>query len=227
MRRSATPVTNVRIPYDLIGSVAGPHPYPSLVRDFQRVIGDKARAQMLEETGRLPDAVVACIGGGSNAMGAFTAFLDDPGVRLVGVEAGGLGLSSGKHGASLTQGRFGVLHGSASLVLQDDDGQIAEAHSVSAGLDYPGVGPELAFLKEGGRLEVRTATDDEALEAFVLLCRDEGILPALESSHALARAGEIAREVGSGGSVLVNLSGRGDKDLSHALAEIDKRKGTP
>jgi tryptophan synthase beta chain len=220
-------VTNVRTTYYLIGSVAGPHPYPSLVRDFQRVIGDEARAQMLEETGRLPDAVVACIGGGSNAMGAFTAFLDDPGVRLVGVEAGGLGLSSGKHGASLTQGRFGVLHGSASLVLQDDDGQIAEAHSVSAGLDYPGVGPELAFLKEGGRLEVRTATDDEALEAFVLLCRDEGILPALESSHALARAGEIAREVGSGGSVLVNLSGRGDKDLSHALAEIDKRKGTP
>jgi tryptophan synthase beta chain len=160
-------------------------------------------------------------------MGAFTAFLDDPGVRLVGVEAGGLGLSSGKHGASLTQGRFGVLHGSASLVLQDDDGQIAEAHSVSAGLDYPGVGPELAFLKESGRLEVRTATDDEALEAFVLLCRDEGILPALESSHALARAGEIAREVGSGGAVLVNLSGRGDKDLSHALAEIDKRRGTP
>ncbi len=220
-------VTNVRTTYYIIGTVAGPHPYPALVRDFQRVLGDEARAQLLQETGRLPDAVLACIGGGSNAMGAFTAFLGDAKVRLVGVEAGGLGLATGKHGASLTEGRYGVLHGNATLLLQDADGQIAEAHSVSAGLDYPGVGPELAALKESGRVEVRTATDDEALEAFRMLCREEGILPALESSHAVARAGELARELGKDKVLLVNLSGRGDKDLSHALSELEKRGVTP
>lgn len=216
-------VTHVAETFYVIGSVAGPHPYPTLVRDLQRIIGDEARAQMLERLGRLPDAVVACVGGGSNAMGAFTAFLGDPGVKLVAVEAGGHGLESGKHGASLTAGRFGVLHGSASSVLQTGDGQIAEAHSVSAGLDYPGVGPELAHLRDQGRLDVRSATDEEALQAFLLLCRCEGILPALESSHALARARDVARELGTGKLVLVNLSGRGDKDLTHALGELEAR----
>lgn len=217
-------VTHVRDTFYVIGSVAGPHPYPAMVRDLQRVLGDEARAQMQERIGRLPDAVLACVGGGSNAMGAFTAFVQDRTVRLIAVEAGGLGLASGKHGASLTEGRFGVLHGSASSILQTADGQIVEAHSISAGLDYPGVGPELAYLRDQGRLEVRTATDDEALDAFQRLCRLEGILPALESSHALARAGDVARELGPGKVLLVNLSGRGDKDLSHALAELDARK---
>ena len=216
-------VTNVETTFYVIGSVAGPHPYPSLVRDLQRVIGDEARAQWTERLGGLPDAIVACVGGGSNAMGAFTAFLGDPSVRLVAVEAGGEGLSTGKHGASLTAGKFGVLHGSASSVLQTDDGQVAEAHSVSAGLDYPGVGPELAYLRDTGRLDVRTATDDEALAAFQECCRLEGILPALETAHALARARDVARELGRGRRLLVNLSGRGDKDLLHALAEIEKR----
>ncbi len=216
-------VTNVETTFYVIGSVAGPHPYPSMVRDLQRVIGDEARAQWAERHGGLPDAVVACVGGGSNAMGAFTAFLADPSVRLVAVEAGGEGLASGKHGASLTAGRFGVLHGSASSVLQTDDGQVAEAHSVSAGLDYPGVGPELAHLRDTGRLDVRTATDDEALRAFQEICRLEGILPALETAHALARARDVARELGPGKRLLVNLSGRGDKDLVHALAEIERR----
>jgi len=216
-------VTNVETTFYVIGSVAGPHPYPSLVRDLQRVIGDEARAQWTERLGGLPDAVVACVGGGSNAMGAFTAFLGDPGVRLVAVEAGGEGLATGKHGASLTAGRFGVLHGSASSVLQTDDGQVAEAHSVSAGLDYPGVGPELAQLRDTGRLDVRTATDDEALGALQETCRLEGILPALETAHALARARDVARELGRGKRLLVNLSGRGDKDLVHALAEIERR----
>jgi tryptophan synthase beta chain len=216
-------VTHVETTFYVIGSVAGPHPYPSMVRDLQRVIGDEARAQWTERLGGLPDAVVACVGGGSNAMGAFTAFLGDPSVRLVAVEAGGEGLGTGKHGASLTAGRFGVLHGSASSVLQTDDGQVAEAHSVSAGLDYPGVGPELAWLRDGGRLDVRTATDGEALQAFQDCCRLEGILPALETAHALARAAEVARELGRGKRLLVNLSGRGDKDLVHALAEIERR----
>ena len=216
-------VTNVETTFYVIGSVAGPHPYPSLVRDLQRIIGDEARAQWAERLGGLPDAVVACVGGGSNAMGAFTAFLAEPSVRLVAVEAGGEGLATGRHGASLTAGRFGVLHGSASSVLQNDDGQVAEAHSVSAGLDYPGVGPELAALRDAGRLDVRTATDDEALAAFQQLCRLEGILPALESAHALARARDVARELGKGKRLLVNLSGRGDKDLVHALGEIEKR----
>jgi tryptophan synthase beta chain len=217
-------VTNVRTTFYVIGSVAGPHPYPSLVRDLQRVIGEEARAQCLERLGGLPDAVVACVGGGSNAMGAFTAFLDDRSVRLVAVEAGGEGLASGRHGASLTAGSFGILHGSASSILQTVDGQVAEAHSVSAGLDYPGVGPELALLRDTGRLDVRTATDDEALQAFQDLCRLEGILPALETAHALARARDVSRELGRGRKILVNLSGRGDKDLVHALAELDRRR---
>jgi tryptophan synthase beta chain len=216
-------VTNVETTFYVIGSVAGPHPYPSLVRDLQRIIGDEARAQWTERLGRPPDAVIACVGGGSNAMGIFTAFLGEPSVRLVAVEAGGEGVATGKHGASLTAGKFGVLHGSASSVLQTDDGQVAEAHSVSAGLDYPGVGPELAQLRDTGRLEVRTATDDEALAALQECCRLEGILPALETAHALARARELARELGRGGRLLVNLSGRGDKDLLHVLAEIDRR----
>ncbi len=216
-------VTHVRDTFYVIGSVAGPHPYPTLVRELQRVIGDEARAQCLDRFGALPDAVVACVGGGSNALGAFTAFLPDPSVRLVAVEAGGEGLASGKHGASLSAGSFGVLHGSASSVLQTADGQVAEAHSVSAGLDYPGVGPELAYLRDTGRLDVRTATDAEALEAFQALCTLEGILPALETSHALARARDVAQQLGPGKRLLVNLSGRGDKDLAHALAEIARR----
>ncbi len=217
-------VTHVRDTFYVIGSVAGPHPYPTLVRELQRVIGEEARAQCLQRFDALPDAVVACVGGGSNALGVFTAFLPDTAVRLVAVEAGGEGLATGKHGASLSAGRFGVLHGSASSVLQTDDGQVAEAHSVSAGLDYPGVGPELAYLRDVGRLDVRTATDDEALEAFQECCALEGILPALETSHALARARDVARELGTGKRVLVNLSGRGDKDLGHALAEIARRR---
>jgi tryptophan synthase beta chain len=216
-------VTHVETTFYVIGSVAGPHPYPSMVRDLQRVIGEEARAQWTERLGGLPDAVVACVGGGSNAMGAFSAFLGDPSVRLVAVEAGGEGLGTGKHGASLTAGRFGVLHGSASSVLQTDDGQVAEAHSVSAGLDYPGVGPELAHLRDSGRLDVRTATDDEALAGLIDCCRLEGILPALETAHALARARDVARELGRGKRLLVNLSGRGDKDLLHVLAELEKR----
>ncbi len=208
-------VTHVRDTHYIIGSVAGPHPYPALVRDFQAVIGAEARAQVQELAGRLPDAVVACVGGGSNAMGIFSAFLSDPGVRLVGVEAAGLGLASGKHGASLARGRPGVLHGSRSYVLQTDEGQIAEAHSISAGLDYPGVGPELAYLKDEGRLTVRHATDAEALEALQYLARTEGIIPALESAHAVAAAVEIARELGPEGLLVLNVSGRGDKDVEH------------
>ena len=215
-------VTHVRTTFYVIGSVAGPHPYPSLVRDLQAVIGEEARAQCLERWGALPDAVVACVGGGSNAMGIFTAFLADA-VRLVAVEAGGEGLATGRHGASLTAGRFGVLHGSASSVLQTDDGQVQEAHSISAGLDYPGVGPELAQLRDAGRLDIRTATDDEALDALRACCRLEGILPALETAHALARTADVARELGPGRRVLVNVSGRGDKDLTHVLSELARR----
>jgi tryptophan synthase beta chain len=217
-------VTHVEDTFYVIGSVAGPHPYPTLVRELQRVIGDEAKAQCLQRFGALPDAVVACVGGGSNALGAFSAFVAETQVRLVAVEAGGEGLGTGKHGASLTAGSFGVLHGSASSVLQTADGQVSEAHSVSAGLDYPGVGPELAHLRDVGRLDVRTATDGEALDAFQELCRLEGILPALETSHALARARDVARELGRGKRLLVNLSGRGDKDLAHALAEIARRR---
>jgi tryptophan synthase beta chain len=206
---------HVRDTFYVFGTVAGPHPYPSLVRDFQRVIGDEARRQILEREGRLPDAVIACVGGGSNALGIFTAFIADSAVRLIGVEAGGLGLSSGKHGATLTQGTPGCLHGSLSYVLQDEHGQIEEAHSISAGLDYPGVGPEHSFLKDSGRAEYASATDQQALDAFRWLARSEGILPALESSHALAHARVVARELGGNGVMIVNLSGRGDKDLAH------------
>ncbi len=209
-------VTHVEDTFYVIGSVAGPHPYPLMVRDFQRVIGDEARAQCLERLGRLPDAVVACIGGGSNAMGIFAAFRDDP-VDLVAVEAAGEGLATGRHAAAIAGGRVGVLHGQKSYLLQSDDGQVAEAHSVSAGLDYPGVGPEVSWLAEQGRVRVLSATDAEALEAFHRLARTEGILPALESAHALARVADVARALPADGAVVVNLSGRGDKDLATVL----------
>ena len=211
-------VSQVEDTYYVIGSAAGPHPYPTIVRDFQAVIGREIRTQSLVAFGKLPDAIIACIGGGSNAIGALHPFLEDKSVRLVGVEAGGHGLDSGQHGASLTLGTEGVLHGSRSLVLQDEHGQIIEAHSISAGLDYPGVGPELAHMAKTGRMEVRTATDNEALEAFYLVCRNEGILPALESSHAFARAGELARELGKGKHLVINCSGRGDKDVATIAA---------
>jgi tryptophan synthase beta chain len=211
-------VSQVQDTYYVIGSAAGPHPYPTIVRDFQSVIGREIRTQSIVAFGRLPDAIIACIGGGSNAIGALHPFLEDKSVRLVGVEAGGHGLDSGQHGASLTLGTEGVLHGSRSLVLQDEHGQIIEAHSISAGLDYPGVGPELAHMAKTGRMEVRTATDNEALEAFYLVSRSEGILPALESSHAFARAGELARELGKGKYLVINCSGRGDKDVATIAA---------
>jgi tryptophan synthase beta chain len=206
-------VSNPDDTFYIIGTVAGPHPYPAMVRDFQSVIGREARAQMLEREGRLPDALVACVGGGSNAIGLFHPFLEDEGVKLYGVEAAGHGVDTGMHAAALTGGRPGVLHGNRTYLLQDDDGQIIDAHSISAGLDYPGVGPEHAFLKDAGRATYLSATDQEALEAFQLCARLEGILPALEPSHALARVGEIARDVGRDGIVLMNLCGRGDKDI--------------
>jgi tryptophan synthase beta chain len=202
----------------MIGSAAGPHPYPYLVRELQAVIGQEARRQMLARTGRLPDAVVACVGGGSNAIGLFHPFREDP-VRLVGVEAGGDGAA--RHARSLGGGRVSVLHGSRSYVLCDDDGQVQETHSISAGLDYPGVGPEHAHLKESGRAEYVPESDEDALTAFHRLCRLEGIIPALESSHALARAERVAREIGPGGVVLVGLSGRGDKDLEAILERLE------
>jgi tryptophan synthase beta chain len=216
-------VTNVADTHYIIGSVAGPHPYPALVRDFQAVIGDEARAQVLQLCGRLPDAVVACVGGGSNAMGIFSAFLPDRPVRLVGVEAAGHGLETGRHGAALAKGRPGVLHGSRSYLLQDDDGQIVEAHSISAGLDYPGVGPELSWLKDQGRIELRQATDDEALDALRYLARTEGIIPALETAHAVAAARDLARELGPKGLLVVNVSGRGDKDVQQLRAATEQR----
>ncbi|OJH33585.1 tryptophan synthase subunit beta [Cystobacter ferrugineus] len=211
-------VAQIEDTHYVIGSAAGPHPYPTIVRDFQSVIGKEVRTQSLVAFGQLPDAIIACIGGGSNAIGILHPFIGDKNVRLVGVEAGGHGLDSGQHGASLTLGTEGVLHGSRSLVLQDEHGQIMEAHSISAGLDYPGVGPELAHLAKTGRVEVRTATDDEALKAFYEVCRTEGILPALESSHAFARAGELARELGKGKYLVINCSGRGDKDVATIAA---------
>ena len=206
-------VGNVEDTYYIIGTAAGPHPYPAMVRDFQSVSGTEARAQILEMEGRLPDAVVACIGGGSNAIGLFHPFLADEGVRLIGVEAAGHGLNTHKHAASLSGGRPGVLHGNRTYLLQDDDGQIIDAHSISAGLDYPGIGPEHAWLHDVGRAQYVSATDEEALEAFQLCSKLEGIIPALEPAHALARVGEIARSVGKGGIVMMNLCGRGDKDL--------------
>jgi tryptophan synthase beta chain len=206
-------VSNPADTFYIIGTVAGPHPYPMLVRDFQAVIGRETRAQVLEREGRLPDALVACIGGGSNAIGLFHPFLEDESVKIYGVEAAGHGVETGLHAAALTGGRPGVLHGNRTYLLQNDDGQIIDAHSISAGLDYPGVGPEHAWLKDTKRATYLSATDAEALEAFQLCARLEGILPALEPSHALARVGEIAREVGKGGIVVMNLCGRGDKDI--------------
>ena len=211
-------VTNVRTTYYLLGSAIGPHPYPAMVRDFQTVIGREAREQSLALLGRLPDVVVACVGGGSNAIGIFSAFVDDANVKLVGVEAGGEGISSGKHAASIVGGTVGVLHGSRTLVLQDDQGQIRETHSVSAGLDYPGVGPEHAALGRSGRVRYVARTDSEALAAFALLSRSEGIIPALEPAHAIAELSSIAKE-GAGQNVLVCLSGRGDKDLDIVMRE--------
>jgi len=210
-------VTNVADTFYIIGTVAGPHPYPLMVRDFNAIVGREARAQLLDQYGRLPDVLTACVGGGSNAMGLFHAFLNDRDVRIVGAEAAGEGIATGHHAASLAAGRPGVLHGNRTYVLCDDDGQITETHSISAGLDYPGVGPEHAFLKDAGRAEYVGVTDDEALEAFHLLCRTEGILPALESSHAVAQAIKLAREYPKDGIVLCNLSGRGDKDV-HTIA---------
>jgi tryptophan synthase beta chain len=214
-------VTNVETTNYVFGTVAGPHPFPAMVRDFQRVIGDEAREQVLEREGRLPDAVLACVGGGSNAIGIFTAFVPDEGVRLVGFEAGGDGVDTGRHAATITGGSPGVLHGARSYLLQDDNGQTIESHSISAGLDYPGVGPEHSYLHDIGRAEYRAVTDAEAMEAFALLCRTEGIIPAIESAHALAGAMVLGRELrGRVGDrqalLLVNLSGRGDKDVETA-----------
>ena len=213
--------TEVADTFYVIGSVAGPHPYPVMVREFQKIIGTEARAQMLEQTGRLPDMLVACVGGGSNAMGLFYPFMDDP-VEMTGVEAEGLGLKSGKHAATLGQGSIGVLHGAKSYVLQDGDGQINEAHSISAGLDYPGVGPEHALLKDLKRAVYVSITDQQALDAFQVLCRLEGIIPALESAHALAYAMQAACKLGHDRMILVNLSGRGDKDLDMVLPLLTK-----
>ncbi|NJC88178.1 MAG: tryptophan synthase subunit beta [Desulfuromonas sp.] len=210
-------VTHVRDTFYVIGTVAGPHPYPMLVRDFQAVIGREARAQFLEAEGRLPELLLACIGGGSNAMGLFHPFLKDTGVRMMGVEAAGLGIATGKHAASIGSGSVGVLHGNKTYLLQDENGQIAHAHSISAGLDYPGVGPEHAWLKETGRAEYVSITDDEALQAFRLLTELEGIMPALESAHAVAQALKTAAQMGRDQAILVCLSGRGDKDI-HTVA---------
>jgi tryptophan synthase beta chain len=209
-------VTNVESTHYLIGTVAGPSPFPRMVRDFQRVIGDEARGQVLALTGRLPDAVAACVGGGSNAIGIFTAFLDDPAVRLFGFEAGGDGVETGRHASSITGGAPGVLHGARSYLLQDEMGQTIESHSISAGLDYPGVGPEHAWLNDVGRAQYRPVTDAQAMEAFSLLCRTEGIIPAIESAHAIAGAVDVGRELGPDSVVLINLSGRGDKDVDTA-----------
>jgi tryptophan synthase beta chain len=205
-------VANVHDTFYIIGTAAGPHPYPELVRDFQSVIGIEARAQMMQRTGRLPDLLVAAIGGGSNAIGLFHPFLDDPDVKMLGVEAAGHGLDK-QHAASLAGGFPGVLHGNKTYLLQDEDGQITEAHSISAGLDYPGIGPEHAWLKETGRVEYTAVTDTEALDAFQLLCRTEGIIPALEPSHAIAAIVKRAREMPQDAVVLANLCGRGDKDI--------------
>ena len=211
-------VTNVESTFYIIGTVAGPHPYPVMVRDFNAVVGKELRTQMPEEIGRQPDAILACVGGGSNAMGVFHPYIQDPAVRLIGVEAAGEGIASGHHAATLCAGRPGVLHGNRTYLLQDEDGQIIETHSISAGLDYPGVGPEHAWLKDSGRAEYVAVTDQEALNAFHTLCRLEGIMPALESSHALAHAIKLAPTMRKEQVLLVNLSGRGDKDM-HTVAK--------
>jgi tryptophan synthase beta chain len=211
-------VTRVEDTFYIIGTCAGPHPYPMMVRDFQSVIGRECIVQMREQAGRQPDAVIACVGGGSNAIGIFHPYIADASVRLIGVEAGGLGLSTGKHAASLVAGKPGVLHGNRTYLLQDENGQIVETHSISAGLDYPGVGPEHAWLKDSGRAEYVTVDDAEALAAFHDLCRLEGIIPALESAHAVAYATRLAPSLRKDAILLVNLSGRGDKDM-HTVAE--------
>lgn len=211
-------VTNVENTHYLLGTVAGPHPFPVMVRDFHKIIGEEARAQLLEEVGRLPDAVLACVGGGSNAIGIFHRFISDPSVRLIGLEAGGDGISTGRHASTITGGSPGVLHGTRSYVLQDENGQTVESHSISAGLDYPGVGPEHAYLHDIGRAEYRSITDAEAMSAFSLLCKSEGIIPAIETAHALAGAIAIGKELGPDAILLVNLSGRGDKDV-HTAAQ--------
>jgi tryptophan synthase beta chain len=211
-------VTNVETTNYLFGTVAGPHPFPTMVRDFQRIIGQEARAQVIELTGKLPDAVLACVGGGSNAIGIFYDFIKDADVRLIGLEAGGDGVETGRHAATITGGTPGVLHGARSYLLQDENGQTVESHSISAGLDYPGVGPEHAYLSDIGRAEYRAITDAEAMYAFSLLCKTEGIIPAIESAHALAGALQVGRELGKDATLLINLSGRGDKDV-HTAAE--------
>jgi tryptophan synthase beta chain len=216
-------VANVADTYFLVGTVAGPHPYPAMVRDFQSVIGIEARAQLYDAEGRLPDVVIASVGGGSNAMGIFHPFLDEPSVRLIGVEAAGRGLDSGATAASIERGRPGVLHGNRTYLLQDDDGQITEAHSISAGLDYPGIGPEHAWLHDIGRAEYVGITDDEALEAFQLCSRTEGIIPALECAHALAHIQKIAPSMAAGDIILMNLSGRGDKDIFTVAAHLGEK----
>jgi tryptophan synthase beta chain len=221
-------VTNVEHTHYVLGTVTGPHPFPEMVRDFHKIIGEEAREQVLELTGRLPDAVIACVGGGSNAMGIFHRFVGDEGVRLVGVEAGGEGIETGRHAARFATAEPGVLHGAMSYLMQDDEGQTLETHSISAGLDYPSVGPEHSHLRDSGRAEYRYATDEQVMHAFQLLCRTEGIIPALESSHALAAALEVGRELGPEALLLVNLSGRGDKDI-HTAAQwfglVDDEEG--
>ncbi|MDQ1201947.1 tryptophan synthase subunit beta [Rhodococcus sp. SORGH_AS_0303] len=209
-------VTNADETYYCFGTVAGPHPFPMMVRDFQRIIGMEARAQMLHDHGRLPDAIAACVGGGSNAIGIFHAFIDDADVRLIGYEAAGDGIETGRHAATIGAGSPGALHGAFSYLLQDEDGQTIDSHSISAGLDYPGVGPEHSYLNDIGRAEYRPITDTEAMEAFTLLCKTEGIIPAIESAHAIAGAVKLGRELGDGAMILVNLSGRGDKDVDTA-----------
>jgi len=209
-------VTNVETTHYLLGTVAGPHPFPTMVRDFQRIIGVEARDQVLSLTGKLPDAVLACVGGGSNAIGIFHPFIDDKAVRLIGLEAGGKGIETGLHASTISGGNPGVLHGTRSYVLQDQDGQTVESHSISAGLDYPGVGPEHAYLNDIGRAEYRSITDDQAMYAFSLMCKSEGIIPAIETAHALAGALELGHELGKDATILINLSGRGDKDVQTA-----------
>jgi len=214
-------VTNVENTHYIIGSVVGPHPFPMIVRDFQKIIGEETKAQLMELEGRLPDAVVACVGGGSNAMGIFYPFIEHPEVRLIGVEAGGLGLETGKHASSINGGSPGVLHGMKSYFLQNEEGQILTTHSISAGLDYPGVGPEHAYLFKSKRAEYIYATDQEALEGFKLLSRLEGIIPALEPAHAVLKVIELSKDIGKEGIVVFNLSGRGDKDMLHVMKYLD------
>jgi len=209
-------VTNVETTHYLLGTVAGPHPFPTMVRDFHKIIGEETREQVLALTGRLPDVVMACVGGGSNAIGIFHRFISDPSVRLIGLEAGGDGVETGRHAATISGGTPGVLHGTRSYVLQDANGQTVESHSISAGLDYPGVGPEHAYLHDIGRAEYRAITDEQAMHAFALLCKTEGIIPAIETAHALAGALQVGNELGKDAIIVVNLSGRGDKDVNTA-----------